>query len=249
MELKIDKLNKNNLGLGFSCTKENGLWGSKFHQKSVDFILNNFDYKFYVYGVTIDNISAGHVIILDAKGPFSPIESKEGVFLKCIYLLEQHRKKGIGILILKEIEENMKELGKKVIFTHSVGNSEWMNKEFFIRNGFKEVPSGDELIKILYKPFETEINYKINDISLQNNITRTNTIFIKYNPLCPLENAKYAKFKELVNKNFEEIEIEEDYGFVNGTNSGVYFNNIPILFNENKEKETLEIIKSLILEI
>lgn len=249
MEVKIEKLTKENLGLAYSCTKETKIWGSTHHLKSVDFLLKNLDYKIYTYGITLDGTPVGHVILFDTKQPLSFIESKDGVFLNCIYILNDHRNKMLGSMILKHIEKEIKDNGKKIIFTHSIGENEWMNKNFFINNGFVEAPSDDDLVKILYKSFDKEISFRIVSNEKNRIQTKTNQLLIIYNHLCPLENAKYENLKEMVKKEFQEIEIEEIHSTDKINFSGVFFNNIPLLYNKNKEKEIIEIIRSLIVKV
>ncbi|HAF07164.1 MAG: GNAT family N-acetyltransferase [bacterium] len=248
MEIKIFKLNRDNLGLAYSCTKEKNLWGSFSHQKSVDFLLKNLDYKIYAYGITIDGNLAGHVILFDTKKPLSLIESKDGVFLNCIYILESFRNQKLGSMILKHIENQIKEEGKKIIFTHSIGENEWMNKNFFLKNGFVEAPTEDDLLKILYKSFDKEISFRIVSNEKNRVQTKTNQLLIIYNPLCPLENAKLEHLKDLVKKEFDEVDVEEVHSLDKTLSSGIFFNNIPLLYNERKDNEILEIIRSLIIK-
>uniref|UniRef100_A0A7C3J6X5 GNAT family N-acetyltransferase n=1 Tax=candidate division WOR-3 bacterium TaxID=2052148 RepID=A0A7C3J6X5_UNCW3 len=249
MEIKIVKLNKDNLGLAYSCTKETNLWGSHSHQKSIDFLLKNLDYKIYAYGITLDGALAGHVILFDTKQPLSMVESKDGVFLNCIYILESLRNQKFGTMVLKHIENQIKEEGKKIIFTHSIGENEWMSKNFFIKNGFVEAPTEDDLLKILYKSFDKEVSFRIISDDKNRVQTKTNQILIIYNPLCPLENEKFDHLKEIVKKEFEEVEIEEIHSLDKTLSSGIFFNNIPLLYNKKKDKEILDIIRSLMVKI
>ena len=249
--LEIVKLNKENMGLAYSCTRDHSLWGSEYHQMSNKFILDNLDYGIYAYGVLYEGNPIGHAILVDAKPPFSFVDSKNSVFLHCIYVSPKQRKKNVGAMLLEKIEADAAGEKKQAVFLNAIGTT-WMNKDFFTNHGYSVI-NEDEFDSTMMKSFGKDIEYRlIKDIPACE--SKTNQLVINYNPFCPLMLYQYSQFAKAAIEELKEIDVIENkmekvseakdcFAF------GVYFNNLPILVNENKIKDAIELVKSLQIKI
>ncbi|PIP13027.1 MAG: hypothetical protein COX48_05500 [bacterium (Candidatus Stahlbacteria) CG23_combo_of_CG06-09_8_20_14_all_34_7] len=248
---EIIKLARNNIGLAYSCTRDYSLWGSEFHQQSNKFILDNLNYRIYAYGVVEDGNPIGHAILVDSRPPLSFVDSNDSLYLNCIYVSPKNRKKNIGASLLERIEIDAQKEKKQAIFLNTIG-MRWMNKDFFKKHGYSIV-NEDEFDSTLMKSFKKDIEYRIiKDVPIFK--SKINQLVINYNPFCPLMLYQYSQLAKTALNELKEIEILENKIEKAKKNKGpflygVYFNNLPILVNENKISEAIETIKSLQIKI
>ncbi|MDD3804002.1 MAG: GNAT family N-acetyltransferase [bacterium] len=245
------RLNKENIGLAFSCTRDHSLWGSDYHQKSNKFLIDNLNYRIYGIGAVHDMNPIGHALLVDAKGPISPVDSKNGLYLHCIYISPNHRNREIGTSLLEEIEKEAKNEKKDAIFLSAIG-MHWMSRGFFEKNGFTTV-NEDDLDATLMKSFSSSVEYRIiKDVPKHQ--PKTNQLVINHNPLCPLMLYRYSMLAKMASEEIEGIEImqntiEDTSEMKTQMSYGVYFNNLPILVNEKQIADSVAMIKSLVIKI
>ncbi|MGE3062593.1 MAG: GNAT family N-acetyltransferase [bacterium] len=245
------RLNKHNIGLAFSCTRDHSLWGTDYHQKSNKFLIDNLDYRIYGLGALCDKNPIGHALLVDAKPPLSPVESVSGLYLHCLYVSPEHRNKEVGSALLRQIEKEAMLEKKDAVFLNTIG-MQWMSRGFFEKRGYTAV-NEDDLDTTMMISFKSNVEYRIlRDIPVHE--TKINHLVINYNPLCPLMLYRYSMLAKAVAEELEEIEIVENNielasDMKEQLSYGVYFNNLPILVNENRLAEAVLMIKSLIIKI
>jgi len=245
------KLDKENIGLAFSCTRDHNLWGSEFHQKSNKFMIDNIDYKIYGIGAVRDKNPVGHAVLVDAKPPLSPVDAPDSLYLHCIYVSLRERNSGIGMELLKSAEKLARSEGKRALFLNSIGMN-WMSRDFFEKSGFCVV-NEDGLDSTMMKSFGGNKEFRIlKDIPKHE--AKTNTLLINHNPLCPLMLYRFTMLARTVAEELKEVDIVENNPEKTEASKeqllyGVYFNNLPILVDEKRLAESVSVIKSLIIRI
>jgi len=246
--IKILKLTKDNRGLAYSCLQEKGMWGNEEHQESLSFTYKEFETDFSAYAATYNGESAGHAIIINSKPPFSPVQSENSIFVHCLYVVNKFRNKGIGRQLMNLIEKDALDMGKDMIFVQSISN-EWMKKDFFIKREYKAIED-DGINFILMKKLNKISKFsfvKHEDHSIK---AERDSIVINYNPLCPVMISHYRRFVQKLREEIPNIKITENYlicsdDVCKNGEFGIYLNNTPLLINQRRISETIEIIISL----
>ncbi len=248
--IKIKKLDKNDIGLAFSCTKDKNIWGSNEHQIVSDFLIKHLYYEFSAYGLTYNNEPAGHLIITKTETHYSPIRAKNSVYIYCMYISPLYRSKNFGTVLLEFMEEDIfNKEQKEAIFVQSLGD-EYMNKTFFIKNNYKEIEN-DILNSLLVKYKDTMPDYEIPQSVNTKTKNEKNVLIVNYNPVCPVLLGQYKMAITYLKKHLPKLKIVENYIKNDNDidvfgNYGFYLNNMPILVNPNKLNELKEIIENLI---
>jgi len=245
--IKINKLDKKNIGLAFSCTNDNNLWGSEIHQRVNKFIMENLFDNFSAYAITYDNKPAGHLITLNTLSKFSPIYSQNSVFLYCLYIAQKFREQNLANTLLNYVEENIKNDMKDAIFVQTFVN-EIMNDKLFTSNNYTKIDTNSN-DSIFMKKFRDNVDFSLNNDYYQIPSAK-NTLLINYNPICPIVQEQYKKVVIYIKENLPDITIQENY--INNEQDlkkygyfGIYFNNIPLLFNIDKLDELKDMLISL----
>lgn len=246
--IKFIKLIDDNRGLAFSCLKEKGMWGNAEHMDSLSFTYDRMEGFFSAFAAIYDSEPAGHAMVIETKPPFSPVESENSLFINCLYVGPSFRKMGIGSKLLEYLEKDAEESGRDMIFVQSVGN-EWMKKDFFAERGYRQIDD-EEISFLLMKKISRLAKFSPVKTVSSNSDRSKDSLVINYNPLCPVLVSHYRQFAAMIKKEIPGITIKENYvscddDICKNGSFGIYFNNTPILINQRRISETVEIIRSL----
>lgn len=242
--IKVERLTDKNIGLAFSCAKDAGIWGSKFHEFSNSMLIEN-PQTIFAYGITYDNEPAGHAIVLHSDSPYSPVEGDKTAYIHCFYISPKFRNNDLGSLLFNYLENEL--TGRfNALFISAVDKSD-SYAEFFRDKGFKTIQE-DEYSAILGKIFRKSPYSLKETCELDCN---DDWLTVNYNPLCPVDFARQKDTVEIIRKEIPQINIKENYPEHIKSGSlcpmfGFYFGKTPILVNNTRTEELIRMLKNML---
>lgn len=242
--IKVERLKDSNIGLAFSCAKDAGIWGSKFHEFSNSMLINNPD-EIFAYGITYNNEPAGHAIVLHNDSPFSPVGGKRNAYIHCFYISPKFRNNDLGSLLFNYIENELNEKFN-ALFISIVDRSDSYSA-FFRNKGFEPVQE-DEYSSILAKIYrKAAYSFKDN----RDLLCSDNCLTVNYNPLCPVDFARQKDAVDNIRREIPSLCIKEYSPDTHSEGSscpmfGFYFGKTPLLINNTKTDELISMLKRML---
>ncbi len=147
---------------------------------------------------------------------YSFIEGEDLYFIKCIWVhgykegVGNHQKKGIGKLLLKAAEDDIKMMNRKGVVVWGISLPFWMKASWFKKQGYKKIDRNG-ISLLLWKPFSEDaqpprwIKEKKKPEKRPGKVVVTSFI----NGWCPAQNIVHERAKRAAQEFGDKVEFEE----------------------------------------
>ena len=144
------------------------------------------------------------------------IEGEGFCFIKCIWVhgykegIGNYQKKGIGKMLLRAAEEDVRAMHKKGLIAWGISLPFWMKASWFKKQGYKKIDK-DSVALLLWKPFTDDavppkwIKEKKRPQKVEGKVTVTSFV----NGWCPAQNIVYERAKRAAEQYGDAVQFQE----------------------------------------